>query len=245
MAAFVIVSVDSGTAWPKDEAAVPFGGMQVRLVPPQRDESGQLRTYPLAAIEVTSGADQDALIEVARRFLNALAWREQVSIREVAITSGAPLRRGTRVPDNFTTDVFNGAGLPDPTDARARLALAFYREGVSLEHVKIAYSFLSFFKVLNVRFASGPEQKKWINSAIGSLTEFRAVARLKELAATVPDAAEYLYLSGRCAVAHAFNTPLVDPDDINDQRRLSDDLPVIRSLAAQLMITELGIARPA
>lgn len=114
-----------------------------------------------------------------------------------------------------------------------------------MQHANIGYSFLSFFKVLNVRFASGPEQKAWITSALGSLTEARAVARLAILTASVPDAAEYLYLSGRCAVAHAFSSPLVDPNDINDQRRLADDLPVIRSLAARLVTTEFGVARPA
>jgi len=47
--------------------------------------------------------------------------------------------------------------LPMPKSAEADLALAVFREGLSVNSVP--FSFLSFFKVLNIRFSSGPDQK--------------------------------------------------------------------------------------
>jgi len=50
-----------------------------------------------------------------------------------------------------------------------------------------------------------------------------------------------LYASGRCAVAHAFNDPVVDPDDPKDVFRLSADMPVAKALAEHLIEHEYRI----
>jgi hypothetical protein len=240
-----MVSVDSGVPWPEREQTVAYAGHEILSVPPRRDEAGNLEAYPLAAIKYERGTQAEVeLVTIIRRFINALAWREQVPIREIDVIYGAPLRVGTRIPDNFTTPRFDGASVPDPVGDKARLALAFYREGLVLRTVHIAYSFLSFFKVLNVKFPKGPEQITWINSVAGTLTSREATVRVAELTATEPDVGAYLYGSGRCAVAHAFSDPLIDPDDITDQQRLSRDLPVARSLAARLIQAEWGVPAP-
>lgn len=244
MARYVQISVNSGARWPDEQQNVLFGGREVILVPPRRDETGQVRAFPMAAVEYASGEHEPDIVRLVRRFLNALAWREQVYIREVGVTYGAPLREGTRIPDNFTTDRFDAADLPDPSDDKARIALAFYREGLDLDHVHRAYSFLSFFKVLNVRHEHGPAQKRWINESHGKVRNADALHRLKEIAAAHTDVGAYLYESGRCAVAHAFSTPIVDPNNIKDQQRLSRDWHVIRSLAALIIQEEWQIAAP-
>lgn len=77
MSRYVMVSVSSGVAWPSDERLVNFGGRSIRLVPPRRDEAGELRAYPLAAIEHTSGDVDEELVRHIRRFLAALSWRDQ------------------------------------------------------------------------------------------------------------------------------------------------------------------------
>lgn len=124
------------------------------------------------------------------------------------------------------------------------MALAFYREGLDLEHVHRAYSFLSFFKILNVRFNEGRDQIAWINATYGSLTRPDSIDRLGEIAAIPADIGEYLYGSGRCAVAHAFATPVVDPDNIEDQIRLSKDWRLVRGLAALVIQREWAIPAP-
>lgn len=242
---YVMVSVSSGIPWPADEHVVYFGGRAIRLVPPKRDGAGELRAYPLAAIEHTTGDVDEELVQIIRGFLNALSWRDQAGIREVDVTYGAPLRAGTRIPDNFTTPVFDAKDLPDPTDEGARMALAFHREGLALMNTHVAYSFLSFFKVLNVRFASGTEQIAWINAHCTLAALPDCDARLRQIQeATTSDVGSYLYASGRCAVAHAFATPVVDPNEIADQQRLSRDLPIIRGLSAILIRTEWKIPAP-
>ncbi len=244
MPRYVMVSVSSGVPWPADKQLVHFGGRAILLVPPRRDGAGELRAYPLAAIEHTTGDVDEEVVRIIRRFLSALSWRHQAGIREVDVTYGAPLRAGTRIPDNFTTAVFDADGLPDPTDDRARMALAFYREGLALMNIHVAYSFLSFFKVLNVRLASGTDQIAWINAHCTLAALPDCDARLKQIQATTSDVGSYLYASGRCAVAHAFATPVVDPNEIADQQRLSRDLPIIRGLSAILIRAEWSIPAP-
>ena len=67
------------------------------------------------------------------------------------------------------------------------------------------------------------------------LSDHLARKRLEELQKLHKDIGEYLYESGRCAVAHAFNRPLVDPDNPDDTQRLDADLPVIKALAEQMI----------
>jgi hypothetical protein len=73
------------------------------------------------------------------------------------------------------------------------------------------------------------------------LTDFQALERLQALKADQTDIGRYLYVSGRCAVAHAFNEPLVNPEDPEDTVRLSRDLPLIRAFAEHLIEHELGV----
>jgi len=54
---------------------------------------------------------------------------------------------------------------------------------------------------------------RWINNAIPLLTDKRAKDRVLKLQATEADIGKYLYVSGRCAVAHASSDPVVDPDN--------------------------------
>jgi hypothetical protein len=73
------------------------------------------------------------------------------------------------------------------------------------------------------------------------LTEKECIKRIKEIENTEGDAADYLYKSGRCAVAHAFADPVVDPDDITDLHRLSKDLWLMQNLTAHLIEKNFGI----
>jgi len=67
-----------------------------------------------------------------------------------------------------------------------------------------------------------------------------AVWHIRAGQSTELDVPRYLYASGRCAVAHAYADPLVDPDDISDLHRLSQDLYVIKAVAEHLIEVELG-----
>jgi len=95
----------------------------------------------------------------------------------------------------------------------------------------------------NVGPGPHPEQDACDASTLPRLNDIPAQERLTTLQNVEPDVAQYLYESGRCAVAHAFADPLVDPDDLTDLRRLSADLDVVRALAEYLIEHELHVPR--
>lgn len=233
----VMMGVHSCVPWPEQEQQVAFEGHQLRLIPPRTD------SYPMVVAEVAGHSEYDSGIQLIRRFLNALAWDEQTCIREIdVVCGGAALRIGNRIPDNFTTQSFHLPVLPVLTDPSAKLALALYREGMS--QASKPYQFLSFFKVINVVHANGPAQIAWINGVLPIITEPAAAQRIMAIRASQPDAGTYLYTSGRCAIAHAFSSPVVDPDSPEDSRRLAADLPVMRELAAKLLVDHFGLPAP-
>jgi hypothetical protein len=145
----------------------------------------------------------------------------------------------------IVTSQFELEYLPDPNDERTRWALAFYR--LSLDHYNVAYAALSFFKILNIVANTGQQQKALINAnlvnfGMTNLVKFEINQRLEELRNSgTTDIGEYLYKSGRCAIAHAGPIPTVDPENPEDIERLSKDLPLIRAVAAYVIEKELGI----
>jgi len=130
---------------------------------------------------------------------------------------------------------------------RVRWALAFYREGLSLEPYNVAYATLSFFKILNIVANTGRKQQAWINANFSdfgsnSHAQFEITRRRTELTHSgVADIGEYLYASGRCAVAHAGTNPTVDPENPDDMERLSKYLALIRAMAAHVIEKELNV----
>ena len=147
----------------------------------------------------------------------------------------------------LVTSHFDPEYLPDSTDRRARWALAFYREGLSLERSNVAYATLSFFKILNIVADTGRRQKAWINSNLSDFGSYNRLksevdSRISELKSSgVTDIGQYLYASCRCAVAHAGMNPTIDPENLDDLERLSKDLPLIRAMAAHVIERELGV----
>lgn len=154
---------------------------------------------------------------------------------------------GESRPGGVVTSHFELEYLPDPADQRVRWALAFYREGLSLEHTNVAYATLSFFKILNIVANSGSKQRAWINRNFANFgatnyAKFGITNRLTELQRSgVSDIGDYLYGSIRCAVAHAGAEPTVDPENSDDLERLTKDLPLIRAMAAYLIERELHV----
>jgi hypothetical protein len=117
--------------------------------------------------------------------------------------------------------------------------LALFREALGVNSVP--YRFLGFAKILNIRHAAMKDQVSWINATVGKLQDHEAKARLAEIQALGQDVGEYLYVSGHCAVAHAYADPVVDPESPEDLRRLRSDLPLIKDLAAHLIEYEMGV----
>jgi len=171
--------------------------------------------------------------------MSALAWirgGRLVETFSVPIT-GCPIfigkGRGRMIDDSPIEH------LPSPSDPNARLALALYREASAVN--VIPYQFLGYYKIINILCDSGSAQKAWIATAIAQIGDADAIRRRDQIAQAHGDVAEYLYTSGRCAVAHAFQQPVVNPDDPEDVRRLGADLPLIKVLAKYALEHEFGV----
>ena len=175
-----------------------------------------------------------------------LAWSREGGIEELFAAgsnhSGRPGRLGHgtyAIPTWASNPPWPYLYLPLPSAVNADLALGLFREGQSLNSDPLA--FLSFFKILNITLSNGQAQIAWVNNNLHHVKFGRELDRLNELRAIHADIGNYLYVQGRCAVAHANASPIAHPDNYADKRRLHDDLPLIQSLAASFIEHELGV----
>lgn len=229
---WLVVGLDSGVHWPTVETRVQYRGTEF-ILRPETD-----RFAPDVTMQYR-GELQDAL-RVTRRFLSALAWVENGHLREMGVTGGThPIHIGKGPMARMINPQFRVDYLPQPDDERAHLALALYREALNLNSPP--FQFLSFYKVINILHGNGAAQTAWINRATLNIEDQVARQRLAEIQAQHEDVGGYLYASGRCAVAHAFDENVVDPDDPVDTIRLAKDLSVIKALAEYAIEVELGV----
>jgi hypothetical protein len=249
---WVVANVRSSVAWPLQVEVVDFRGHRVFLVPRSSAtvvaDGSTITHYPFAAVNLPAGTPFKDGYRLLSYFLSSLSWVDGSGITVEHWSGGSrahPMgesRMGGLVTSHFEVDY-----LPDPTDQRVRWALAFYREGLSLERHNVAYATLSFFKILNIIANNGPKQKAWINDnvtdfGLNNYAKFEMTRRLTELRNSgVTDIGEYLYGSSRCAVAHAGTSPTVDPENPDDMERLSKDFPLTRAMAAHVIEKELKV----
>ena len=231
---WLVVGLESGIPWPTERTTLEFEGCELTL----RPETDQLA--PTLVLQYTPPMQFTDALARARRFLSALAWSKRHYIREIGTTGGThPIQMGKGGGLHAIAPGFRADYLPRPTDQRARLALALYREAMGLNNH--SYEFLGYYKVINLLNASGPAQIQWINENVGRLEDPVACERREELPREGRDIGDYLFVSGRCAVAHAFADPTVDPDDPEDTLRLARDLMLMRALAEFAIERELGV----
>jgi hypothetical protein len=227
------VGIDTQIPWPAKERIVHFRGHKFHLLPGSDTLARMIR---VETSESFTQVDADKLI---LELLSSLAWAEQAdALTTFGTWSTAPRNIGKGPMGVIGDGHFDY--VPEPSDPRAKLALALYREGLSVNLVP--YQFLGFFKVINILRNSGTDQKKWIADNLQHVSDKKAVTRIAAIQTGGSDVPEYLYGSGRCAVAHAFNQAnVVNPDDPGHLIRLSEDLPVIRELARVAIEREFGI----
>ncbi len=234
MLEWLVIGLETEIAWPTKDTHVDYRGWEIVL----RPETESLA--PTIAIPFESPRTREEALVVGREFLSALVWVEGRCLRETLVTGGGGptfVGKGPSVP--MTDPNFKIEYLPEPPDNKTRLALALYREALNVNSVP--YRFLGFYKIINMLHKGGPDQKLWINSTIVCLDNYEAKNRLAALQLTEPDIGQYLYVSGRCAVAHAFDDPIVDPDRSQDLQRLAADIPLMRALAEYAIEHEFKI----
>ncbi|RWL75788.1 MAG: hypothetical protein EOR69_31530 [Mesorhizobium sp.] len=237
---WVVAGVASNVGWPVKVVEVPFRGRTLFIIPATANTGEHnYNTFPSVAVQLEAGERFEDGQVIISHFLSSLAWVSGQAVQAVNWGGGNIPRpysgfSGIRIIEEH----FYYPYLPDP-QGNARLALAFYREGLSLNHV--AYQCLSFFKILNILHAKSADQIVWINQTIPLIGNWEAKQRISLLQQTENDLGGYLYGSNLCAVAHAGGQPTADPEDPKDLRLLQDDLPLVRALAEYAIEHDFGV----
>lgn len=241
MVSWLNVGVKGGAIWPTQEAKVTFGGHELILRPATKDTEQSIH---IALGRIT---DIEALTLI-NRFLSVLTWCDEQGMENLYGWSGNPVP--VNVPRSSRVVGSSIMGFPFNrnlgSDPKAKLALALYREARTINSG--SFEFLDYFKILNIfwedKYRNGQNQIiEGIRKILPQLTDQQATDRIKALNKQTPDVSKYLYESGRCAIAHAYASPIVDPDDVTDLRRLSQDVWVVRAIAEHLIENELGVSR--
>lgn len=204
------VAVKAQFAWPTKDTEVEYLGHKY-LLRPETDKDAQS-----VSLICESEMDMESARLLVNRFLSALAWVEDKGIADlfaVGSSRSIPPKVG-KSDTRFITHRFRVDYLPEPKDDKSLRALALFREAQSINSP--SYAFLGFFKILNVLFGKGNYQIDWINANLTAVKEYSAKKRLDELVKIHKDLGNYLYVQGRCAVAHAFNEPVIDPDESSE-----------------------------
>lgn len=238
------IGVKGSAIWPERETEIEFGGYKLLLKPAKKDTEQSVHINLI-------GISQEEALTLINRFLSALSWCDDQPMENIYGWSGnpvpVPVPRAARALGSSIAFPF---GRTVEVSDEAKLALALYREARSINSVP--YEFLGYFKILNI-FWNDKFQKTGtskynelidgIRITLPQITCHLAKERIGKLSLEQADLATYLYESGRCAVAHAYSKPLVDPDNIKDLHRLSSDMWIIKAIAEHLMVSRLNLSR--
>lgn len=236
---WVVANVGTQFSWPLSRCTVSFLQRSFILIPPAVGEK-ELVTFPAVAIRLAPGESINDGKILILQLLSSLSWASGLGIWVEQWGGGVrPYPTGGFKGPFLVAKDFYQPYLPEALDRDQRLALAFYREGLSLRQP--AYACLSLFKVLNIFNRTGGQLKRWITAHADLLSDRHAKQRIEQIRAAGDDLAQYLWASNRCAVAHAGEDPTIDPEDPRDQQRLQDDLPLVQSLAAYAIEAHFGI----
>jgi len=233
-------------SWPNEPVELSFEGYTIVLQPSLQEPEDPVGFACSVSVYDPNGTTFEVGGTVISRFLSRLAWSQGGGVIELfSIGSNNQKKPGRLGQGTYRRSVYsqiepwNYLYLPAAQNMEADLALGLFREGMSVNSAPFA--FLSYFKILNIRYGNGLKQINWINRNLQSLRCSQALNRLSELKRKVSDIGKYLYEEGRCAVAHANGNPLVNPDNYGDKRRMELDLNLMKEIATLFVEREYGV----
>jgi len=175
---WVVGVLETRISWPKNKQTIHYTGKDFILLPVEHHTGSPIPSLPAIAIR----ADYYGLTPVEARkyimqFASALSWREGAKI-EIVQWSGGNLPRSMGIMrNNVITEYLEEEHLPIPQENLAETALAFYREGVSLDNP--FYSFLSFYKAFSVAIENKKQRGTWMTEMRDMLDNSSAKERVK------------------------------------------------------------------
>lgn len=240
---FLNIGVDTQADWPKQEVLVQFDRFHFVLMPKTKDNARSIHVD----LHANRLSEAEALT-VINRFLSVLAWCDD----QFALTRGGGAGNPVPVPVPRYDLAFVAADIWPfarniPGEDKARRALALYREGRNAEALgSISYAVLSFFKIIEIKYRTGENVKKWIAKNFDAATaashnDLSMRVFLESCKGERPE--EYIYSSCRIAVAHASVKRPSDPDDLTEINRLRSASYTLGLLARYFIDKEFGVSK--
>jgi hypothetical protein len=239
----LIVVVET-SLWVEKEIEICYLGNNMMLIP-ENEKSDAMIRFPLgkAFFETTHFDNWPTIagsLSVVLRLLSALTWKYKVPFTcngLLTVLTGLGVSthyNNIRVINNLELN-FLSVG----NDKQTNLALALYREAITSNSIPMR--FLSFAKIQNIKYNGKSQIIKAFNEIVKHLIDDKVVKRTKDLELLGKDVGSQLYISGRCAVAHANSEPIIDPDDPTDLQDLILDMPLIKGVAEYIIEHELNL----
>jgi hypothetical protein len=245
-ARFLNYGVDAQIEWPRKEIAIKFGHAEIIAFPPDQDHDASLH------INLTSaGLNDQQGASLLSQLLTIAVWLDDQAAALTDGWSGNPVpvrpRRQTHRWPSSILDTWCNAWQPIER-AKVRRALAIYREARNMEHFhSLPYAVLGYYKVIETTL-DGLERGRLLNREAARLLddEYLDSYKLRLIGFDAkPDPeqlADFLRVEGRLAVAHASKEPTVDPDDFEQQRKMSVAATILRDVARRYIRSELGVS---
>ena len=116
---------------------------------------------------------------------------------------------------------------------KANVALALYREGINSPSV--FYSFLNFYRIINLLSPDPDIQKTWINENLNKALAAWPWGK-RPLRKSHTNEGEYLYGKCRSGIAHASDLKSTrNPDSSKDDFEIREDKEVMKALAVYII----------
>jgi hypothetical protein len=235
---YLRVAAETDIRWPDKDTEVEFGGHKLTLSPETE------KHFPTVLIEYGKSFPEDAAFRLVCEFATAVAWAQglaaYLSQKNNSTTPRFMCGKGPRMRGHVGSAEFDY--LPQPKDPKTKLALALYREAMTVNLVP--YQFLSFCRIINLHAGKRTRQQiDWMNAELKLVADAGVLKLVADLKAKGhADIGDYLYRQGRCAAAHASLTEItINPDDPADSMRLHQDLPIVQELAHRIIEHHLGV----
>lgn len=230
-----LINIDPSMPWPIAAQSFEFENHEIWVIPVTED------AYPaLATCDPREGRDE--CWAMLHRALSILCWMEDGGASVYGMGGGNPFPHyGWSGPRLYgVKGEFDLSEMPVVTSPDAKLALALMREGRALRHP--AFSFLTFYRVLERAFPDGKVRAKWMRDAVERLSDHQAQRALDKVRANIEgDIGHHLFASGRCAIAHARGDPTINPDEPQHLKRLQQELPIMEALASTAIEEQLSV----
>ncbi len=233
---WMVATIKTRISWPIRKQVIAYEDMDFILFPQSDTESAGI-----ALRADKYGLKSDEARRQIMCFCSALCWTERAAV-EIIAWGGGNLPRPIHIRSGQTiVDYLQAEHLPKVTTDEEKAALAFYREGISINNP--FYAFLSLFKAISVFFSNGKQRENWIAAILGDLDDDNAKKRYAQLASEVSDVGKYIWDEGRNAITHSERDTYVNPDEIDDHFRLRQDMPLMKNLAELTIEKQSAIKR--